>query len=79
MAPLSQSSVGYDRRVSVDDHLDDKVLLDLGVLQASLVSQELSGEEPPLAGHLDFLLLLQLFLELGDGVGQAGCQTHILS
>lgn len=49
-------------RVQVDNHLDDKVLLDLGVLQTSLVGQELPGEEPPLAGHVNFFLFFQLFL-----------------
>ncbi len=60
--PFSHSSVGYDWRVHIDDHLDDKVLLDLGVLQASLVSQQLPRKEPPLAGDVDFFLFLQLLL-----------------
>lgn len=71
-------SVGYDRRIYVDDHLDDIVLLDLGILEASLVRQKLPREEPPLADDLDVLLFFQLFLQQGDGVRQAGCQTHIL-
>lgn len=72
-------SVSYDWGVHVDNHLDHKVLLDLGVLQTTLVGQELAGEEPPLAGHVNLLLLLQLLLELGNGVRHASCQTHILS
>lgn len=77
--PSLLHSVSYDRGVYVDNHLDHKVLLDLGVLQTSLVGQELAGEEPPLAGHVNLLLLLQLLLELGDGVGHASRQAHILS
>lgn len=59
---LFHSSVSYDWRVHVDYYLDDKVLLDLGILQTGLVSQELPGKEPPLAGHVNFLLFFQLFL-----------------
>lgn len=77
--PVSHSSVTFDRRVRINNHLDDKVLLDLGVLQTSLVSQELPRKEPPLAGHVNVFLFFQLLLELSDGVGHAGCQTHILS
>lgn len=77
--PSLFSSVSYDRVVHVDNHLDHKVLLDLGVLQTGLVGQELPGEEPPLAGHVNLFVLLQLFLELGDGVRHARCQAHVLS
>lgn len=73
------SSVSYDQVVHVDNHLDHKVLLDLGVLQTGLVGQELPGEEPPLAGHVNLFVLFQLFLELGDGVRHARCQAHVLS
>lgn len=76
---ISHDSVSYDGSVHIDNHLDHKVLLDLGVLQTSLVRQELPRKEPPLAGHIDFFLFFQLLLELGDGVRHAGCQTHILS
>lgn len=72
-------SVNYDGSVHVDNHLNHKVLLDLGVLQTSLVGQELPREEPPLAGHINVFLFFQLFLELCDGVGDAGCQAHVLS
>lgn len=77
--PSLFSSVSYDRVVHVDNHLDHKVLLDLGVLQTGLVGQELPGEEPPLAGHVNLFVLLQLFLELGDGVRHARRQAHVLS
>lgn len=61
-SPLSPSSVSYDLRVHIDNHLNDKVFLDLGVLKTSLVSQELPGKEPPLAGHVNFFPFFQLFL-----------------
>lgn len=67
------------RRRLVHDDLDDKVLLDLGVLQAGLVCEELAGEEPALVGRVDVLLGLQLFLEQADGVGHAGAQTHVFA
>lgn len=59
---VSHSSVCYDRRVHVHDHLDHKVLLDLGVLQSGLVSQELPRKEPPLASNVDVFLFFQLLL-----------------
>lgn len=67
------------RRGLVHDDLDNKVLLDLGVLQAGLVCEELAGEEPALVGRVDVLLGLQLFLEQADGVGHAGAQTHVFA
>lgn len=42
----------------VHDDLDDKILLDLGVLQAGLVCEELSREEPALLSQLNVLLSL---------------------
>lgn len=42
----------------VHDDLDHKVLLDLGVLQAGLVREELSREEPALVGQVNVLLSL---------------------
>lgn len=61
-SPLSHSSVNYHWRVHIDNHLNDKVLLDLSVLKTSLVSQEFPGKEPPLTGHANFFLFFQLFL-----------------
>lgn len=49
-------------RLRIDDDLDDKVLLDLGVLQPRLVCQQLPGEEPALVGGVDVVLGLQLLL-----------------
>lgn len=42
----------------VHDDLDHEVLLDLGVLQAGLVREELSREEPALVGQVNVLLSL---------------------
>lgn len=67
------------RRGLVHDDLDNKVLLDLGVLQPGLVCEELPGEEPALVDGLDVLLSLQLFLEQADGVAHAGVQTHVFA
>lgn len=50
--PLSHFSVSYDWKIYIDNHLDDKVLLDLGILQTGFVSQELPGKEPPLADYV---------------------------
>ncbi len=66
-------------RLLVHDDLDDEVLLDLGVLQACLVCEELPREEPALVDQLDVLLSLQLFFEQADGVGHAGVQTHVFA
>lgn len=75
----SQSSVSDHRGVHIHNHLDDEIFLNLGVLQAGLVGQELPREEPPLTDYLNCFLFLQLFLQLSDGVFHTGCQTHILT
>lgn len=63
----------------VDDDLDDKVLLDLGVLEPRLVREQLPGEEPALVCRVNVVLGLQLLLELPDGVGHAGTETQIFA
>lgn len=59
----------------VDDDLDDKILLDLSVLQSRLVREQLPGEEPTLVGGVDVILGLQLLLQLTYGVSHAGAET----
>lgn len=63
----------------VHDDLDHKVLLDLGVLQAGLVREELSREEPALVGQVNVLLSLKLFFQQADGVGHAGVQAQVFA
>lgn len=63
----------------VDDDLDDKVLLDLGVLQPRLVREQLPGEEPTLVGSVNVVLGLKLLLELPDGVSHAGAEAQVLA
>ena len=63
----------------VDDDLDDKVLLDLSVLQPRLVREQLSGEEPALVDGVDVFLGLQLLLQLPYGVGHAGAEAQVLA
>lgn len=72
-------SLSHNWCICIHNHLDHKVLLDLGVLQVSLVSQELPRKEPPLAGHVNVLLFLQLFLELANGICHAGGHMHVFS
>lgn len=61
----------------VDDDLDDKVLLDLSVLQPRLVRQELPGEEPALVSGVDVLLSVELLLQKPDGVRHRGAETQV--
>lgn len=68
---------GQFEGLRVHDDLDDKVLLDLGVLEARLVCEELAGEEPALVGDVDVLLSLELLLQLPNGVGHAGAQPQV--
>ena len=75
----SSAGDGRRRRLLVDDDLDDKVLLDLGFLQAALVLQHLAGEEPALVRGVDVLLRLQLLLQLADGVRHAGAETQVFA
>lgn len=70
--------LGSLERLRVDDDLDDKVLLDLGVLQPCLVGEQLPGEEPALVGGVDVVLHLQLLLQQPDGVGHAGAEPQVL-
>lgn len=63
----------------VDDDLDDKVLLDLSVLQPRLVREQLPGEEPALVDGVDVFLGLQLLLQLPYGVGHAGAEAQVLA
>lgn len=63
----------------VDDDLDDKVLLDLSVLQPRLVRKQLPGEEPTLVGGVNVVLDLQLFLELPYGVSHAGAEAQVFA
>lgn len=70
--------LGALERLRVDDDLDDKVLLDLGVLQPSLVGEQLPREEPALVGGVDVMLRLQLLLQQPDGVGHAGAEPQVL-
>lgn len=62
----------------VDDDLDHKVLLDLGVLEPRLVRQQLPGEEPALVEEVDALLGLELLLQEAHGVGHAGAEAQVL-
>lgn len=70
--------LGALERLRVDDDLDDKVLLDLGVLQPRLVREQLPGEEPALVGGVDVVLCLQLLFQQPDGVGHAGAEPQVL-
>lgn len=63
----------------VDDDLDDKVLLDLSVLQPRLVRKQLPGEEPTLVGGVNVVLGLQLFLKLPYGVSHAGAEAQVFA
>lgn len=63
----------------VDDDLDDKVLLDLSVLQPRLVREQLPREEPALVGGVNVILGLQLLLQLPYGVGHAGTEAQVLA
>lgn len=63
----------------VDNDLDDKVLLNLSVLQPRLVREQLPGEEPALVGSVNVVLGLQLLLQLPDGVGHAGAEAQVLA
>lgn len=65
------------KRLRVDDDLDDKVLLDLGILEPCLIREQLPREEPALVCRVDVVLGLQLLLELPDGVGHAGAEAQI--
>lgn len=65
-------------RLRVDNDLDDKVLLDLCVLQPRLVGEQLAGEEPALVGGVDVVLRLQLLLQQPDGVSHAGAEPQVL-
>ena len=64
-------------RQGVDDDLDDKVFLDLGVLQPRLVREQLAGEEPALVRGVDVLLGVELLLQLADGVRHAGAEAQV--
>lgn len=63
----------------VDDDLNDKVLLDLGVLEPRLIREQLPGEEPALVCRVDIVLGLQLLLELPDRVAHASAETQIFA
>lgn len=63
----------------VDDDLDDKVLLDLGILEPRLIREQLPREEPALVCRVNVVLGLQLLLELPDRVGHAGAETQIFA
>lgn len=63
----------------VDNDLDDKVLLNLSVLQPRLVRQQLPGEEPALVGSVDVVLGLKLLLKLPYGVGHAGAEAQVFA
>lgn len=63
----------------VDDDLDDKVLLDLGILEPRLIREQLPREEPALVCRVNVVLGLQLLLELADRVGHAGAETQIFA
>lgn len=63
----------------VDNDLNDKVLLDLGVLEPRLIREQLPGEEPALVRRVDVVLGLQLLLQLPDGVGHAGAETQVFA
>lgn len=63
----------------VDDDLDDKVLLDLSVLQPRLVREQLPGEEPALVGGVNVVLGLQLLLKLPYGVSHAGAEAQVFA
>lgn len=65
------------KRLRVNDDLDDKVLLDLGVLEAGLIREQLPREEPALVCRVDVMLGLQLLLQLPDGVGHAGTEAQV--
>lgn len=63
----------------VDDDLDDKVLLDLSVLQPRLVREQLPGEEPALVGGVNVVLGLQLLLKLPYGVSHTGAEAQVFA
>lgn len=63
----------------VDDDLDDKVLLDFGVLEPRLIREQLPREEPALVCRVNVVLGLQLLLELPDRVSHAGAETQIFA
>lgn len=63
----------------VDDDLDDKVLLDLGILEPCLIREQLPREEPALVCRVNVVLGLQLLLQLPDRVGHAGAETQIFA
>lgn len=63
----------------VDNDLDDKVLLDFGVLEPRLIREQLPREEPALVCRVNVVLGLQLLLELPDRVGHAGIETQIFA
>lgn len=63
----------------VDNDLDDKVLLDFGVLEPRLIREQLPREEPALVCRVNVVLGLQLLLELPDCVGHAGVETQIFA
>lgn len=63
----------------VDDDLDDKVLLDLGILEPCLIREQLPREEPALVCRVNVVLGLQLLLELPDCVGHVGAETQIFA
>ena len=63
----------------IDDDLDDKIFLDLGLLEPCAVCEQLPREEPSLPGWFNALLGVQLPLELPHRVGQAGAEPHVLA